>query len=82
MEVFNRTTLSEDDVNELTKLGFTVNKWRKRTITLYQHPTIEDHVISVGVSFDQTFTVVADEPKDVWATALDYAAQGKIYTSE
>jgi hypothetical protein len=83
--VHNNTPFSLDEIAKFAVLGETVNKWRQRNITLYQHPTETDMVVSVGTIFgqlDYSMTVIAVEPKDAWATALDYAAHGKVYVSE
>jgi len=82
MQVHNNTTLTIEEVRALPYLGITSSKWRQRDIMLYQHPTLPDAVISVGVTFDKTMQVIAAEPKSSWTTALDYIQHGKIYVSE
>lgn len=81
-KVHNHTHYTLAEIRTFPKLGTTVNKWRGRNIDLYQHPSRADHVISVGITFDGEMTVVVSEPKTDWATALDYAAHGKVYVSE
>lgn len=71
----------EADCKRLAYIGRTVNKWRGRTIALYQHPTLPDHVISVGRTFDGALVVIASELKSDWATALDYIEHGQVYVS-
>jgi hypothetical protein len=39
-------------------------------------------LISVGTTFDQSRRVVAIEARKAFATALDYIAHGKVYTSQ
>mgnify|MGYP000367212845 CR=1 FL=1 len=78
----NNTPFTAEVLATLPVLGTTVNKWRGRTIALYGHPTDPERLVSVGVTFDGSMTVVADESRAEWATALDYAARGKVYTSE
>lgn len=82
-EVFNRTGFTLESVRALPLLGRAVSKWRQRNIELYQHPTDENLVVSVGTTFDGKMMVVADdETKDSWATALEYAGRGKVYVSD
>lgn len=81
-EVHNNTNYEIRDILKLPLLGVTINNWRQREIKLFQHPMKEDHVISYGVTFDASMTVIAEEPKSAWTTALQYAARGKIYESQ
>ncbi len=41
---------SEINYTKLTKLGTFRNNWRERIVTLYEHPTDANMVISVGES--------------------------------
>lgn len=82
MKIHNNTQLSIEEIGRLPVLGKTVSKWRQRNITLRQHPTKEDYVISVGVTFDGTMMVISEEPKCAWTVALEYASRGKEYVSE
>ncbi len=79
--LYNNTPFTAAELAALPVLGTTVNMWRGRTITLYGHPTDPARLVSVGVFLDGSTTVIADESRDEWATALDYAARGKVYTS-
>lgn len=81
-ETFNRTSFSLEQINAFPVLGTTVSKWRQRTVVLCQHPTKEDHVVSIGTTFDNTMVVIAEEPKSQWVFALEYAKRGKVYVSE
>jgi hypothetical protein len=81
-EVANRTIYTLEEIAKFPVLATTTSNWRQRNITLYQHPIHADSVISVGITFDGTLTVVAEELKDQWATALDYAKHGKHYVSQ
>ncbi len=75
MIVHNCTDSTLDQVRLFKLLGMTTNKCRQRDIDLYQHPNDPDRVISVGTTFNGLETIVADEPKTDWETALDYAAR-------
>ena len=81
-KIHNHTTFTMKEIVELQALGTTVSKWRGRDITLLQHPTDADSVVSVGVTFDHTSIIISVESKNEWATALDYAAHNKVYVSE
>ena len=82
MEIANKTKWSLAEIAAMPVLGTTVSNWRQRDITLHQHPNDADSVISVGITFDQRLTVVAEETKEMWFTALDYASRGKVYVSQ
>ena len=69
---YNRTPYTQEQIASFTLLGRTVSNWRKRDIALYQHPGQTDRVISVGVTFDGDTTIIADESKSDWATALEH----------
>ena len=81
-ETINNTQFSEDQIKLLPLIGKTVNKWRGRNITLLQHPSREDYVVSVGITFDGSRIIICEEPKSDWAVALDYIAHGKVYVRE
>jgi YD repeat-containing protein len=82
MEIYNRTNLTSGEVICLPVIGCTVSKWRGRLVTLREHPTDPSRVISEGVTFDGSMKVIADEERSQWATALDYIARGRVYSSE
>jgi hypothetical protein len=82
VELHNNTKWSQPEVKKMKLLGTTINKWRGRRISLYQNPEHEDRVVSIGQTLDGSMEIICDEPKSDWQTALDYAAQGKVYTSE
>ena len=46
------------------------NHWRGRDITLYEHPTDNDRIISVGTTFDGSMRVIADELRSDWHREL------------
>ena len=82
MKVANNTIFTLEEIQTFPLLGITINNWRGRRISLYQHPTMTDYVVSVGTTFYRSLQVIATETKSGWATALDYAEHGKVYTSE
>lgn len=82
MKIHNNTQFSIEEILRMSVIGNVVSKWRQRNITLRQHPTKEDHVVSVGVTFNETVMVLSEEPKCAWTVALEYASRGKVYVSE
>lgn len=49
---------------------FTVKSyWRQRNVTVYEHPSDADKVVSVGISFDQRTVVIAEETREEWGPA-------------
>lgn len=81
-QTFNRTEFSKEQIASLEFIGNTVNNWSNRNIKLYVHPTNPDNVISIGTTFDGGMTVIADETRLAWATALDYIVHGKVYVRD
>lgn len=81
-KTFNNTSLTEDQIIQLKLIGRTVNNWRGRNINLLEHPSDPDRVISVGITFDGLMTVICDDERQAWATALDYIAHGKVYVRD
>lgn len=82
MKIHNNTQFTLEQVERFKRIGETINKWRGRRITLYEHPEFPDHVISDGITFDNSMRVICQEPRTDWTTALDYIAHGKVYISE
>ena len=82
MTIHNNTNLPTETIKLLPYVGRTVNKWRGRTVALYQSPHASDKVISVGLTFDGNTQVISEDDKADWRTALDYIAQGQVYISE
>ena len=80
-QIYNNTPYDADTLATLPVLGETVNMWRQRRITLYAHPSDPARVISIGRTSDGRTIVIADEDRASWATALDYIAHDKVYTS-
>ena len=70
MKVHNNTELAEAYVYGLPVIKAGKNHWRGRDITLRQHPTDPDRVISVGTTFDREVRIIADEPKSAWTREL------------
>ena len=71
MKTYNNTQFDPDQFASEEPLKIVCNNWRQRTIRLYAHPTDTDRVVSVGVSFDLSTRVVADESRSEWARELE-----------
>ena len=78
----NHTPWSLDTIRTFPVIGQTVNQWRQRTVTLYEHPDVLSMVVTVGITFDQSMCVCAVEDRRHWRTALSYISQGKVYVSK
>ncbi len=76
----NNTVYTEAQIKAMPELGQTKSNWRQRHIVLRQSPRT-GFVVSIGVTFDQTMRVISEEPVEMWKTALEYAANGKVYES-
>lgn len=56
--VSNNTIFTMEDIGKMALIAKVANKWRVRMVDVYQHPTEEDMVISVGrtMNADQGMT--------------------------
>ena len=67
-------------------IGYFVNKWRQRTVAVFEHPTDPDLIVSVGRPFDGSDPIECEEKRKDWSATLrriaDYTAQGKVYIYE
>lgn len=53
-----------------TYLGIFVNKWRQRTVTVYEHISDPTLLITVGRPFDGSKAIVCVEPRRDWEATL------------
>lgn len=77
----NHTPWPYTDIQKFPYLGSTINHWRERNIALFAHPTDPSLLVSVGITFDTRMRVIAEEPRQAFAVALEYALYGKTYES-
>lgn len=67
-------------------IGRFVNKWRGRTVAIYEHTKDPESVITVGRPFDGSDPVICAELKKDWAATLrrikDADRSGRIYVYE
>tara|TARA_R100001244_G_C5094592_1_gene117249 strand:- start:132 stop:395 length:264 start_codon:yes stop_codon:yes gene_type:complete len=77
MEIFNRTDLPLDTLAEVGNwqstnklLKVVKSEWRQREIKLYEHPTDQDKIISMGEKWDQTELIIVEETRQDWFREL------------
>lgn len=51
-------------------IGRFINKWRERTVAVYEHKYNPEMLITVGKSFDGTKTTICEEKKSEWVSCL------------
>jgi hypothetical protein len=73
MKTYNNTTMPNierliESVLHPIKKG--KNNWRKRNITLYEHPRDMRKVVSEGISFDGKLRIIAEESLNDWSREL------------
>jgi hypothetical protein len=78
MEIHNHTRWTAEQIAAMPVVATSVNNWRRRNITLHQHPEQPDSVLSVGITFDGKMKVIAEEGKVLWMRALDCASRGEV----
>ena len=79
MVTYNNSNLTLDQIKDLGLVLFTVmSNWRKRHITVYAHPSLENHLITIGIDFDGSKRVIASEPSSAWQYQLDQASYGQL----
>jgi len=62
-----------EDALQLEYIGQYRSNWRRRTISLYVHPTDAAKVVSVGVPFDKSYDpVVCIEERRQYGRQLEY----------
>lgn len=65
------------DSTNLKQIGFMNNKWRRRFVTIYEHPDPQT-VYTVGISDDGTVTKTI-EPKERFHNAISIFPKAYIY---
>jgi len=68
--IYNRTTFSKDDAMRLPLLKTVRSEWRRRTITLHQHPEDDNLIVSIGCSWDSDDVVICVETRSDWRREL------------
>lgn len=81
MRIYNNTPFTVEEIEKMSFIGTTVSLWRQRNVKLYAHPTDETLVVSSGLTFAKDMHVYAVEKRQMWATALEYIAHGRVYVS-
>ena len=70
MKIYNRTGFDLDKIQQQPLLKIVDSTWRRRHIKLFEHFYYHDYIISVGVDFDGSQTVVCEEKKEDWTKEL------------
>ena len=60
-------------------IGRLRNDWRQRHVTVYDHPTDPDQVISVGVPFDGSKPIVCEEPRSAYREVIAHYPKLYVY---
>lgn len=79
MRVINNTSYPIEDIKKMEPIGKCRNNWRQRNITLYQHPTLPDRILSIGIHFNEEQTIVCDELKQDHRNTLEAFPKTYIY---
>jgi hypothetical protein len=70
MKTYNHTVFTVKEIQTFPILKKVVSKWRNRFIDLRQHPLVPERIISVGITFDNSMTVICDDAKIDWHREL------------
>ena len=75
--IFDPITIARDG----QKLGQSYSHWRERLIDLFQHPFLEDRVISIGYT-EAGDWICCEESKSLWQEALAWCQRHPGQTHE
>lgn len=67
------------EIPDTSPIGFLDNHWRRRRVTVYEHPTDAGMVITVGVPFDGGPPVVCEERKEGWERTISMWPRTAVY---
>lgn len=79
--IHNNTDYSLERCFNFPLIGHTICNWRGRNIELRESPKDDEHIISIGKSFDGSMVVICEDKKEDWPRALEAIADGQVYTS-
>ena len=80
MKIYNNTEYTYEVLTARPALGCYKDNWRQRTVILY--PWNDRELVSVGVTFDRSKTIIAIEEIKFFARPLDAWKYGRSYTAE
>ena len=69
-EVYNTSSFAEEEIADLKLIQTITNHWMCKNIWLYQHPSIECHVIAVEVWFDKHLKRIVELGKGLYSREL------------
>lgn len=77
----NNTNYSYDEIVNNKNLFTVNNKWRQRTINVYEHPVDLNRVISVGIPYncDISSAIISDDNRDEWNYELSRMRNENIH---
>jgi hypothetical protein len=75
----NSEGITAKDVEGKPVIGLLDNKWRQRRVTVYDHPTNPDMVISVGQPYDNSEAIVCVEPREEYTRVINLYPKTAIY---
>jgi hypothetical protein len=75
----NDEGFTKDSLKTLKVIGVMRNNWRQRMVTICQHPTRQDDVVTFGTPFDEGETIVCVEPKIHFENCIQIFPKTHIY---
>lgn len=70
----NREVFTFDQAKKLPQIGALRNNWRRRHVSVHQHPTNPNLVVTIGIPFDkptdQNLFIVVVETADDYTQAI------------
>lgn len=71
MKVHNNTQWTVDEIRGFKFIHAFTNNWRQRFIEIYQHPTAENRVLTIGSNLDKSAQIVCDEHRDDYKREIE-----------
>lgn len=67
-------------VKNLPQIGAVSNNWRQRHVSVHQHPTMEDTVITIGLPFNNpSDRIICVEEKSDYTRAINMWPEMQIF---
>lgn len=66
----NSENITIETIKGKPVIGLLKNNWRQRHVTIYDHPTNPEMVVSVGVPFNNTEQIVCVEERTAYARVI------------
>lgn len=71
MQVYNRTEFTVDQIRGFKFIHAFTNNWRQRFVEIYQHPTNEERVLTIGSNLDKSAQIVCEEHHDDYKREIE-----------